>query len=369
MLLQKIKLLLIACALLIIPKAYAGNNDSSAVKFSGYIDAYYAAYTDSLGVGSYQKYATISPRSKQFGLNIAMLTARYDTKNVRGVFTLHYGDIPRSSWSANYNFIQEANAGIRLSKNLWLDAGFFHTHIGTEACLPKDNYTSSVALLTFSEPYYEAGARLNYNPTEKFSIYLYGLNGYNIYEDNNQKKSVGLLATYTFGEHLNIGYSGYYGDDANEGESSHTRQFHNVFLNFKGKKLKVTAGVDFASQQRSALGHTSDGHIWGLAGGGMLIVSYQATEKFRVYGRGDYFNDRNGFLSGVFVDKTNHTTGLIATTETLGLEYKPTGNSYIRLEGRNISADKNQEIFYPFCARRMNCAASKASVRSQMSMR
>src|ERR1051326_4013226 len=81
------------------------------VKYSGYVDAYYASYSDSINLNSYQKYTTVSPRSNQFGLNVAMFTAKYSSKDVRAVFTLHYGDIPRSSWSVNYNYIQEANAG------------------------------------------------------------------------------------------------------------------------------------------------------------------------------------------------------------------------------------------------------------------
>ncbi len=59
------------------------------VSFSGYVDAYYAYYSDSIDIHDYQKFATISPRSNQFGLNVAMLTAKYSSKDVRGVFTLH----------------------------------------------------------------------------------------------------------------------------------------------------------------------------------------------------------------------------------------------------------------------------------------
>ena len=189
------------------------SSQHSMFSFSGYADAYAASYSDSLKVSDYQKYATISPRSNQFGLNIAMLTAKYSSKDVRSVFTIQYGDIPRSSWSATYNFIQEANAGIRICRNLWFDGGFFRTHIGTEALLPKENYTSSVAIITYNEQYYEAGFRLDYEPTEKLSLYAYALNGYNMYEDNTGTKSGGLLTTYVFNANKNIGHNNSFGDD------------------------------------------------------------------------------------------------------------------------------------------------------------
>jgi hypothetical protein len=35
--------------------------------------------------------------------------------------------MPRSTWSTTFNFVQEANAGVRLGKKLG-DAGFFRTH-------------------------------------------------------------------------------------------------------------------------------------------------------------------------------------------------------------------------------------------------
>ncbi len=311
--------------------------------FSAYVDAYIATYSDSLGTNDYQKYTTISPRSNQFGLNVAMFTAKYSSKDIRGVATIHFGDIPRSSWSGNYNFIQEANVGVRLCKNLWLDAGFFRTHIGTEACFPKENYTSSLAITTYFEPYYQSGFRLNYNPTEKLSLYAYALNGYNIYEDNNKKKSAGLLATYVLNDSLNVGYSGYYGDDAAEGSGNHFRTFHNIFLNYKGRKIKVTVGADFATQQHADL---VDSTQTAFAMGAVLIASYNASNKFRLYTRGELFKDTDGFLSGTFTNKNMHTTGLKLVGFTLGAEYKPTSNSYIRLEGRNITADNQQEIFH-----------------------
>ncbi len=83
---------------------------------------------------------------------------------------------------------RKANAGVRLCKNLWLDAGFFRTHVGTEGLFPKENITSSVAVATYFEPYYEAGLKLSYAATEKLALSLYVLNGYNLYEDNNKKE-------------------------------------------------------------------------------------------------------------------------------------------------------------------------------------
>ncbi len=319
-------------------------DSTSKFTISGYVDAYYAYYTDSVGQNNYQKFPSISPRSNQFGLNTAQLTAQYDADKIRGVVTLHFGDIARSAWSPTFNNIMEAHVGVRLCKKLWLDAGFFRTHFGTEGLLPKENFTSSVSVNTIYEPYFESGFRLNYNPNDKLSINVYALNGYNMYEDNNKKKSLGMLITYALGDKGNFGYSNYIGDDSPIGDSlSHLRIHQNLFFNYTIKKLKFQIGGDYCIQKNSSI---TVKNKTATMYSGVLGLKYQLKTKFAVYGRGEMFNDPQGFMSTVFPDKANKLTGYKLWGATLGVEYKPTDNSYIRLEGRQLIADKDQEIFH-----------------------
>lgn len=64
------------------------NDSTSKFKISGYADAYYVHYTDSVGTGNYQKFPSISPRSNQFGLNTAQLSFQYDAEKFRGIIIL-----------------------------------------------------------------------------------------------------------------------------------------------------------------------------------------------------------------------------------------------------------------------------------------
>ncbi len=318
--------------------------DLSAIKISAYVDAYYGYYTDSVGVGNYQQFPSISSRSG-FGLNTAMISARYDGDKVRGIVTLHYGDIAKSAWSSTFNNIMEAHAGVRLHKNLWIDAGFFRTHVGAEGLHPSENFTSSVSITTFYEPYYESGIRLNYNPNQKLAINLFVLNGYNIFEDNNEKKSFGMLVTYALGDKGSIGYNNYIGDDTPQAADSisHLRFYNNVFLNYTIKKLKIQLGLDYATQKNSHITYIKEK---ATMYSGLLGLKYQMKEKYAIYGRGEMFNDPEGFMSGVFTDKQSKLTGFKLWGATLGLEYKPAENAYIRLEGRQLQMDKDQKIFY-----------------------
>jgi len=333
-------------------KTFSQSDSTSKFSYSGYVDAYYAYYSDSLGTGTFQKFAAVSPRSNQFGLNTAQLTFQYDGDKIRGLATLHYGDIARTSWPSNFNNVMEAHAGVRICKRLWFDAGFFRTHVGTEGLLPKENFTSSISVNTWHEPVIESGFRLNYNATEKLMINLYLLNGYNIFEDNNEKKSFGALITYALGEKGNIGYSNYTGDDSpTQPDSvetiSHLRIHNCLFFNFQYRKLKLQLGGDYCTQQNSGIDNTNGAPDSSSASmmSGVLSVKIQANKNFAGYVRGEFFNDPDGMMSTVIVDKQGKRTGYVLTGATLGFEYKPTETTYLRIEARQLQMDNNQEIF------------------------
>lgn len=126
----------------------------STLTVTGYVDVYCAYYTDSISTGNIQQFGFISPRSDNPSLNIAQLAIDYDADRVRAAATIHIGDIPTAVWApAPYKRIQEAWAGFRIIRNIWLDAGFFRTHMGAEYLLPRDNIASSNTIGSYYEPF------------------------------------------------------------------------------------------------------------------------------------------------------------------------------------------------------------------------
>ena len=312
-------------------------DSTSEFKFSGYADAYYAHYSDSVGVGNYQKFADISPRSKEFGLNVIQLTAQYTSTKVRAVATLHYGDVVASAWSPVYNMIQEANVGIKLGQKVWLDAGFFKTHIGTEALLPRDNIASSLSIITFYEPWFQTGAKITYLPNEKFVFCLHVLNGYNTFVENNSRKSVGASVFYNIGTKGSLGYYNLVGDEMPDSiKGSHVRILNNLVFNYQfNPKLKAQVGVDYIGQQNSGI---TDPKKFASVYSTIATVRYQLKPKFAYYGRYEMFSDKDGFLCGTA--NKYQLNGF-----TIGMEGKFTENSYIRLEGRDLILDNSEKIF------------------------
>jgi len=315
----------------------------STFSITAYVDAYYAHYRDSVGPGNYQKFASISPRSNSVSLNTAQISFQYNAEKVRATAVFQYGDLANSAWAPPYTNIQEAHIGFRVYSKLWIDAGFFRTHFGTEYLLPSENITSSLAIATYYEPFYESGIRLNFDPSTKLEINLFLLNGYNMLVDNNNKKSFGMGVTYVINNNCGIGYTNYIGDDTPPGiPQNHLRIAQNVFLNYNHKKIKAQIGGDYYLQQNADIATESK-----MAGmySALATVRYQCAKKIAVYARGELFHDPNGFVSTIITDAAGQQTGYKLYGITVGAEYKPTLESYVKLEGRRLQMDKDQYIF------------------------
>lgn len=314
------------------------------LNISAYTDSYYGFYTNEMKANAFQPYTTVSPRDDRFGLNIAQVGLSYDSDKVRGNVTLHWGDIPKATWSSEFTNVQEANVGVRLTENWWVDAGFFTTHIGTESFLPKNNFLSSTAVATYNEPFFQAGAKLSYEGSEKFYAELWAVNGYNYFLDVNDAKSFGVLFSYSFNDNTSLTYTNLLGRESlNNAPVDQFRNYHNLYLNTQfGEKIYFILGGDLGTQTNSGL---SDSFETAVMYNALATLRYQFNQKWFVTGRAEIFEDSNGFISGVVSTENNELQGLELWGITLGSEYRPTENAYVRAETRYLKVDDKTRIF------------------------
>ena len=194
------------------------------------------------------------------------------------------------------------------------------------------------------EPWFQSGVKLTYLPNDKFLFCLHVLNGYNIFVENNSRKSVGVSFTYTINDKANLGYYNLVGNEMPDSiKTPHTRFLNNVVFNYQvTPKLKAQVGVDYIGQQNSGI---IDKTKFASVYSAIVTLKYQFIPKFGIYGRFEMFNDEEGFLTGIIRDANNRLTGYKLTGYTFGLETRITDNSYIRLEGRDLMMDNAQKIF------------------------
>ncbi len=323
----------------------ADSQRTQGFKLSGYIDAYLAHYSDQLKVGEFQKFPTSSPISNAFSLNMAMVSASYQNEKARGVVTLHGGDIAACAWSSKYNFIQEANAGLKLFKNTWLDAGFFRTHLGFESIQPRENIGTSIALTTYYEPYYLSGAKLTHYLNKKISLQVSAFNGFNTYVAINKKKAFGFSAIYEPNSHLIATYNILISDNSSDTiQYNQQRIYQNFYIAFKTKRLNVGFEGNFGIQQNTGLvDSTKSAMMYSM----LLAVKYKFKQgKYAAYGRVEVFNDKDEILTGPVINQYHTLVGLHAFGATVGMEYKPINNAFLRLESRYLHLWNNENIFY-----------------------
>lgn len=310
-------------------------------KLGVYADAYYAYDNDKNIFQDQRLLDYISPYRDQVRVNIAAISLKYNAEKIRSTLTLHYGDIPDVNWkpTTKFDMIQEANIGFSPFENLWVDAGYFVSHVGAEG-FPNENFLSSFSLPAYVEPYLQSGIKVGYDFSDKFSACLHLINGYNLFEDNNKNKSIGIQLSYSPCDLMDISYNNIIGNEMPSGIDGKLMVFNNLIFNLAPhKKIDVLASLDLGIQEKSnRFDTTASAYTYG----GFLSIRYKFHPKISTTIRGEYFQDLDGILSG----NLGSYNWLKGNGITLGFEYRPIESAYVKLEGRYLRLDNEIKAFY-----------------------
>lgn len=316
--------------------------EDGELKITGNAEMYYNINNSDNQTES--KYSGTSVYTDEFRINIASVSLKYNNNKVRGTVTLQYGDIPEYNWGANdKKFIQEANAGLMLTDNLWIDGGYFLTHIGAESIIPSKNFLTSLSLPAFFEPIYQSGLKLSYKHSDKFSSSVFLLNGYNQLDDNNKNKSFGIQLEYIPADNLKLYFNNLTGNEQPYGSVSKVRYYNNIIISYSfNMNLELLSGFDFALQEKSKLTNANES---ALATGGMLALKYKFKSPVSLLLRGDYYSDSDGILSEINTNENGVLTGFEGYGLTAGFEYRPLSVGYLRAEMRYLKMTNGVKQF------------------------
>jgi hypothetical protein len=137
---------------------YAQADSSSAITFSGYIEAYYAHDFNVTANNERPSFIYNYKQTNQPSINIGLLKVGYQKKAIRANLGLMAGNYVKYNLATEPDGLRnlyEANLGVSLSKtkSLWLDAGIFPSHIGLATPMGKDTYTLTRSLASENTPY------------------------------------------------------------------------------------------------------------------------------------------------------------------------------------------------------------------------
>ena len=317
------------------------SNEEIEIDMSAYVDTYIATDNDHRpdnGSESYymhRQFSYINGQKNNFSINTAQIGAKMNYQDfIRGVVTFHYGDLPSQAFSmpGSGNILQEGYIGIRVIDDLWIDAGYFLTHIGGESLLPKDNWLSSHSMVTYVEPFFHSGVKATYD-NGTFSAGLHFLNSGYSFVENNDNKTFGYNAGYSAGDIFSISIAGMIGNEEDGPPyNAKTNLYNNICIeSHPNEKLGLKAQIDIASLEDS---YSGEGEIEAATYMGFSVQGrYQLLEKFAAAARFAYFDDTKNY-AGI---------GASGMGITAGMEYQPTSFSYIRLEGRMLNFDDSDD--------------------------
>jgi LysM repeat protein len=303
-----------------------------AFTLEGYLDAYYALFSDAKNKGDLSEYAMSAPKHGQTNINNIQLAAIYNDTNLRGNITLQYGDLPNAVYPTDFKYLQQANVGFKIAGPLWLDAGYFKSPVSVEDFPNKTNYSSIYSYTRFFEPVLWSGAKLGLEFNNfKFSVFASDRT-FSIGNVTNTNPTFGFNMKIYGGKHWLLGMNGMY-TQINVPGGKQNRAYGNVFVASNRKHLDVLAYANVGLQQNNTFMS------------GVVNIRYKITSKFSLFTRGEYFTDSSAVVSPLMIGTDGKQQGLTATALSGGFEFKARANHYLRIEARNTQTANNFKVY------------------------
>lgn len=330
---KKLICLLLACNTL---NLYAQDGEQKhPLKITGYLETYYSYDFGKPGDHRKPDFIYSFNRHNEVNINLGFIKAAYEKDNVRANLALMAGTYANANMTAEPGVLKnifEANAGVKISKsrNLWIDAGIFASHIGFESAIGKDCWNLTRSMLADNSPYYESGVKISYTSSnEKWFLSALVLNGWQRIQrpDGNNTPAFGHQVTFKPNSKLTFNSSSFIGNDKPD-TVKQMRYFHNFYAQLQlVEKFGITAGFDAGAEQQEK---GSDSYYSWYSP--VIIFKYTPTAKLGIAARGEYYNDKHGVIVATGTPNGFQTLGY-----SLNADYAIADNVLFRIEGRGFS--------------------------------
>lgn len=319
----------------------------SGVEFSGYLDTSYNhlsqsnAFTSGTasrvfdlkrnGFAVQQLAFTLAKQPKE-GLGGLLNVIAGEDADIINAYGLGFSD--KNKIDLTQAFLQYASGSITVI------GGKYVTLAGAEVIKSPANPNFSRSILFgYAIPFTHTGVRGTYAVDDTLSLMAGVNNGWDDFRDTNGGKTLELGLTYAPSKAYSLGVQGYRGKErvgglTNAGPEG-TRNLIDVVGTFNAtEKLSFVVNYDYGSQKNATLADGANGAAkWsGIAG----YANYQINDQWRLSGRLEYFDDRDGYRTGV-AQKWKEATLTIAYLPIKALELR----TEIRADSSNVVSFAN----------------------------
>ncbi len=304
---------------------------------SGYLETYYLHDFNNPN-GSVRPSFTYSHNvTDKPSINLALIKASLNNERMRANLALGSGTYMRANYALEPQDLQklfEANIGLKLADNLWIDAGVMPSHIGFESAIGLDNWTVTRSMLADNSPYFETGLRLSYtsNDGKWFTSGLL-LNGWQRIQrpNGNTAPAIGHQLTYKPNSKITLNSSSYIGNDKSDKDRK-MRYFHNFYGQYQlNDQWDLITGFDIGAEQKER--NSNRYNIWFTP---ILITKYSYSDRLSFAARAEYYQDKDGVI--VTTDTPN---GFRTFSYSANVDWRLSNHFAIRAELRKFhSKDK-----------------------------
>lgn len=309
------------------------------LKISGYIETYYVYDFSNPADHNRPNFLYSFSRHNEVNLNFGFIQAEYNKDKIRGKLAIMAGTYPNVNLSAEPGVLKniyEANVGVKISKtkNLWIDAGVFGSHIGFESAIGANCWNMTRSILAENSPYFLSGAKISYT-TNNEKWFLSGLivNGWQRMQrvQGNQLPGFGHQLTWTPNEKVTLNSSSFVGSDTPD-STRQMRYFHNFYGQFQfNSKFGLIAGFDIGAQQKTK--GSSAYNTWYSP---VLIARYSPTEKLAFSVRAEYYSDEDEVIISTWTPNGFQTFGY-----SVNMDLRVMENVLWRLEARTFNSQRD----------------------------
>jgi hypothetical protein len=321
--------------------------EDGGMQFSGYLDASYNYLSESSkftggtssrvfdlerNAGAIRQLAvTLAAQPKQGLGGLLNLTAGKDA-DIIGAYGLGAGK--KNKFDVTQAFVQYATGPFTVI------GGKFVTMAGAEVInsTANNNFSRSI-LFGYAIPFTHTGARGTYAASDNLSLMFGVNNGWDNFKDTNNAKTLEFGLSYTPSKIFALAAQAYSGKERVGGfvetGPEGTRNLVDLVGTFNASdKLTFILNYDYATQTNTPLANGATGTAkWsGLAG----YANYQINDQWRLSGRAEYFDDKDGYRTGV-VQKWKEATLTVAYLPTKNLELR----AEVRADNSNVASFLN----------------------------
>jgi hypothetical protein len=316
--------------------------EASGLTLTGYVDGTFAAQRNET---TKQDYNTFALQQAAFTLSKLPTTGFGALVNVvagqNPYSATGFGSTPAGQGASTTGFYV-LQGFVQYATGAWIvQGGKFSTLAGAEVAAPISNTNTTRSILFAYEPVTNTGLRLTYAATDKLNLIVGVNNGWTNSQDTADRSAKTLEAglAYTPSKTLAWALQGYYGrDNSNYADENGAIKAKIALLDTvltwsATGALTLVGSVDYGRVQSTSL--TPSASWYGAA----LYGNYAISDLWRVSLRGEYFDDRDGYLTKNF--DANYVGSAQRLKEiTLTFGYDPIKSVEVRLEGRYDDPNK-----------------------------